>query len=242
MSEKIQDLFQAIRRGTDSWLFLLDIDGTLVDTGGQGMRALHSTARQVFGGDGPALNLAGSTDLGVLDSICAYFERDSCEELAHSFFEAYHFNLRESLEADPTQGLVLDGVMELLEEFKSYEHVELALLTGNTDEGAQIKLQHYLIDQYFSFGAYGSDKADRNLLGPIALERASAFTGSMYDPANVLVIGDTPKDIDCAHAFGARCLAVATGQFTKAELIEAGADWAIDSLQDISKSLEFYAL
>ena len=95
-----------------------------------------------------------------------------------------------------------------------------------------MKLRHYGLDHHFAFGAYGSDKADRNLLGMIALERALAFTGRVYHPDQTLVIGDTPKDIACAHAMGARCLAVATGAFSAQELGDAGADWVLGSLTD----------
>ncbi|WP_411827098.1 HAD family hydrolase [Luteolibacter sp. AS25] len=241
MSQSIQELFQSIRRGAGSWLLLLDIDGTLIETGGQGMAALNRTARDVFGDDGPPLNLAGSTDLGVLDSIYAHFGQEPSDELTHQFFETYHFNLRESLELDPSKGEVLDGAIELLEEFQGYAHVELALLTGNTDEGAQIKLKHYLLERYFTFGAFGSDRADRNLLGPIALERAFAFTGRKYEADQILIIGDTPKDIACAHAIGAKCLAVSTGEFSAVELKYAGADWVVESLRDLAAELETYA-
>jgi phosphoglycolate phosphatase len=233
MAGDIAELTGILQRAGEPWLLLFDIDGTLVDTGGKGMSALRKTAVEVFGGDGPQLDLAGSTDLGILESLYVHFGIDPSDEQTHAFFEAYHRHLEASLEADPTDGRVLDGVIELLEHLATAEHAQLALLTGNSFLGAQIKLRHYGLNHHFAFGAYGSDKSDRNLLGMIALERALAFTGRNYMPERTLVIGDTPKDIACAHAIGARCFAVATGRFSADELEAAGADWVIRSLGEL---------
>ncbi len=236
MPGDIGDLAEMLRHGPDPWLLLFDIDGTLVDTGGQGISALRKTASEVFGGDGPALDLAGSTDLGILENLYVHFGIAPSDEQTHAFFEAYHRHLEAGLEMDSTDGRVLDGVIELLEHLATTRHAQLGLLTGNTSLGAQIKLRHYGLAHHFPFGAYGSDKADRNLLGFIALERALAFTGRTYLPDRTLIIGDTPKDIACAHAIGARCLAVATGRFSAEELDDAGADWVIGSFHELPLS------
>ena len=233
MSEEISGLMKTLRHGSDSWLLLFDIDGTLVDTGGKGMAALRKTAVEVFGGDGPPLDLAGSTDLGILENLYIHFEVDATAERTHRFFDVYHRHLEASLESKPAEGRVLDGVIELLEELAVNENAQLALLTGNTSLGAEMKLRHYGLGHHFTFGAFGSDRADRNQLGPIAMERALAITGRIYHPERTLVIGDTPKDIACAHALGARCLAVATGQFSEDQLEKAGADWVLGSLRDL---------
>lgn len=236
MAEAIRALLTELRSGDKPWLLLFDIDGTLVDTGGKGMSALKKTAIEVFGGDGPPLDLAGSTDLGIIENLYVHFEVEATDEQTHRFFEAYHQHLESSLKSNPAEGCVLEGVVELLEELSETEHAQLGLLTGNTSLGAAIKLQHYGLDRHFKFGAYGSDRADRNLLGFIALERALAFTGKKYNPENTLIIGDTPKDIACAHAVGARCLAVATGRFSAEELEQAGADWVLGSLREMNQS------
>jgi phosphoglycolate phosphatase-like HAD superfamily hydrolase len=91
-------------------------------------------------------------------------------------------------------------------------------------------MRHFGLAAYFPFGAYGCDHADRNRLGPIALERAAAHAGRNFTAAETLVIGDTPKDIACAHAIGARCLAVATGQFSAAQLAAHGANQVVETL------------
>lgn len=230
MHGNFSELFASLRSDSEPWLLLFDIDGTLVDTGGKGMTALKKTAIEVFGSDGPPLDLAGSTDLGIIANLYLHFEVEPTEERTHRFFEIYHKHLEHSLESDPTEGKVLDGVFELLEELAVGQHAQLGLLTGNTELGAEIKLRHYGLDHHFGFGAYGSDRADRNLLGFIALERAMTVTGKRFTPERTLIIGDTPKDIACAHAMGARCLAVATGQYTAEQLELAGADWVFGSL------------
>lgn len=224
--------FESLKSGSQPWLLLFDIDGTLVDTGGKGMNALQKAVLEVFGGQGPALDLAGSTDLGIVSNLYLHFEVEPTEERTHCFFEIYHQYLVESLESGPGEGRVLDGVFDLLEDLALYRHAQLGLLTGNTQWGAEIKLRHYGLHHHFPFGAFGSDRADRNLLGSIALERARAVTGKVFSPGQTLVIGDTPKDIACAHAMGARCLAVATGCFSAEQLQQAGADWVLGSLRD----------
>jgi phosphoglycolate phosphatase-like HAD superfamily hydrolase len=233
MHGNFSNLFASLRSGVEPWLLLFDIDGTLVDTGGKGMSALKKTAIEVFGSDGPPLDLAGSTDLGIIENLYVHFQVEPSSELTHRFFEIYHKYLEESLEANPAEGRVLDGVFELLENLAG-QNAQLGLLTGNTALGAEIKLRHYGLHHHFPFGAYGSDRADRNLLGHIALERALAVTGKKFTPDRILIIGDTPKDIACAHAIGAKCLAVATGHFTAEQLEQAGADWVLGSLREVA--------
>ncbi len=211
-------------------LYLFDIDGTLIDTGGVGMKALHEAALEVFGEVGPPLDLAGSTDRGIAECLHAHFgippERQQIEE----FFAAYHVRLNWHLAHGQVTGRVLPGVPEILSALASRPGSTLGLLTGNTAAGAAAKLRHFKLDGYFGFGAYGEHHAERNNLGPIALERAAAYVGHSFTADQTLVIGDTPKDIACAHAFGARCLAVATGRFSTAELTSHGADVVVETL------------
>jgi phosphoglycolate phosphatase-like HAD superfamily hydrolase len=235
MPGNVCDLRESLWSGDVPLLLLFDIDGTLVDTGGKGMAALRKTAIEIFGNEGPPLDLAGSTDLGILENLHVHFGTPYCAERTHRFFEAYHIHLEESLSSNSAEGRVLDGVVEILQDIAGAPHAKPALLTGNTMQGAWIKLRHYRLDHHFGFGAYGSDRADRNLLGSIALERALAHTGLSYTAERTLVIGDTPKDIACAHAIGAKCIAVATGQFTAEQLEAAGADWVIGGLREISR-------
>jgi len=201
-------------------LILFDIDGTLVDTGGAGLRALQEASERIFGHSGPPLDLAGSTDLGVVAHIYKYFGQVPTEEEIAAYFATYLERLEWHLDAGNFPGCILEGVPELLEALVKQPAITLGLLTGNTAAGAAAKMRHFGLDGFFAFGAHGCDHADRNQLGPIAQQRATLQTGRVFSSERTLVIGDTPKDIACAHAIGARCLAVATGRFSVAELQE----------------------
>ena len=211
-------------------LYLFDIDGTLVDTGGAGMAALKEATLEIFGHEGPALDLAGSTDLGIVDKIHAHFEIAPTRERIEAYFEVYLGRLDWNLSRGGFTGRVCGGVRELLTELSARREACIGLLTGNIAGGAATKMRHFGLADFFAFGAYGCDHADRNRLGPIALERAAVHAGRTFTAAETWVIGDTPKDIACAHAIGARCLAVATGQFSAAVLEAHGADRVVGSL------------
>lgn len=211
-------------------LYLFDIDGTLVDTGGAGMAALEETTRAVFGQTGPPLDLAGSTDLGVVIGIHEHFSIEPTRGRIDAYLAIYQERLDWNLAHGGHPGRVLDGVTTLLAELAGRAGSVLGLLTGNIAGGASSKVRHYGLGKYFPFGAYGCDHPDRNRLGPIALERAAAHAGRAFAPEETWIIGDTPKDIACARAIGARCLAVATGRFTVAELQAHGADRVVETL------------
>ena len=214
-----------------SMLYLFDIDGTLIDTGGAGMAALQEATCEIFGLDGPALDLAGSTDLGIVANIHAHFEIEPTRARIDAYFEVYLGRLKWNLTHGDFPGRVFPGVRELLSDLNDRHDACVGLLTGNTAGGAATKMRHFGLAGHFPFGAYGCDHADRNKLGPIALERAAVHTGRRFTAADTWVIGDTPKDIACAHAIGARCLAVATGQFSAESLEAHGADQVVGSLE-----------
>jgi phosphoglycolate phosphatase-like HAD superfamily hydrolase len=211
-------------------LYLFDIDGTLVDTGGAGMAALNEATREIFGHEGPALDLAGSTDLGIIAGIHSHFEVEHTRESFDAYLEVYLKRLDWNLAHGGFPGRVHDGVDELLAGLSAQPGSVVGLLTGNAAGGAAAKMRHFGLAGYFPFGAYGCDHADRNRLGPIALERAAVHAGRSFSPGETWIIGDTPKDIACAHAIGARCLAVATGSYSAAQLAEFGADQVVESL------------
>lgn len=213
-------------------LWLFDIDGTLVDTGGAGMAALQEATMEHFGAPGPELDLAGSTDLGVLASIAGHFGLpDHGAGEAEAFFAAYLRRLEWNLAHGGFPGRVLPGVSGLLEDLSAASGTTLGLLTGNIAGGAAAKMRHFGLDRHFAFGAYGCDHADRNLLGPVALQRAARHAGRTFSPEETVVVGDTPKDIACARAMGADCVAVATGRFTVDDLRAAGATRVVPTLE-----------
>ena len=210
-------------------LWLFDIDGTLMDTGGAGLMALGDAAESVFGDRGPKLDLRGATDTGILEGMYHHFQREAADELADRFFAAYLERLEFHLNTGAFVSRVLPGVKELLDRVTAQPDVTVGLLTGNIQPGAWMKMRHFGLDGYFTFGAFGCDHADRDQLGPVALERAEAEAGRRFSAEEVILVGDTKKDIACARAIGARCLAVATGHVPASELGDA---WRV--LADLS--------
>jgi phosphoglycolate phosphatase len=206
-------------------LLLFDIDCTLIDTGGAGMEALKQAARELFGADGPELDLAGSTDSGIVRGMLDHFD----SQLPHeTFYQSYLNYLTPNLES--FTGCVLPGVSSLLDHL-IHSDAALGLLTGNIADGAWQKLSYYGLKDYFPFGAFGDDHHDRNRLGPVALERANQHHGRTFSSENTVVIGDTPKDIACGKAMGAVTLAVATGGFSIDELNAYAPDYVVADLQ-----------
>ena len=197
------------------------------------MTALQDAAVEVFGGVGPPLDLAGSTDGAILRGFFEYFERQYDPAIEEGFYQSYLSRIRENLQNPNYGGHLLGGVNALLASLKEEGH-SLGLLTGNIERGAMLKVAYHVIADYFQFGAYGDDHWDRNKLGPIALQRAKKSIGLRFSQDEILVIGDTPKDVACAHAFGAKCVAVATGNFSEEELVACGADRTVPDLEGFS--------
>jgi phosphoglycolate phosphatase-like HAD superfamily hydrolase len=127
----------------------------------------------------------------------------------------------------------MPGIRELLDVLDQRDDVFLALLTGNFEAGARIKLEHFDLWRYFRCGAFGDDAADRNALVPFAVARArECGLADPIAPEQILVVGDTPHDVACARAVGATPVGVATGGFTVEQLRESGADIVFETLAD----------
>ena len=199
-------------------LLLWDIDGTLINSGGAGMRALRAAIRDAFGIAGTLedIEFAGRTDRWIMRQIFAKFGIDPAEASFTACAEAYFAALPREMEAPGAR--VLPGVRLLLDEATSRPGSAQGLLTGNLRRGAQAKLGFHGLWDYFPFGAFADDGERRDELGPHALRRARERHGFAFEPAHVWVIGDTPHDIACARAFGANSLAVTTGTHTAADL------------------------
>jgi phosphoglycolate phosphatase len=222
-------------------LLLFDIDGTLVDTRGAGLAALLDAVEQVFEVDResiPALDLAGATDGGVMRTLFGHLGIPDDLAIRARFIEAYLKRLEHRLNAAYFEGVTLPGVLELVQALSGEEQVMMGLLTGNVRGGAEQKLRRFNLHSFFVDGSFGDDADDRNLLGPVAVKRFEERCGRGIMPAEVIVIGDTPRDVACAAAFGARCLAVATGVHGRTGLDGSGAWMCLDDLRDTRQVVE----
>jgi phosphoglycolate phosphatase len=223
----------------ETTLLLFDIDGTLLTTGGCGMQALRLATRDYFGADDDLreIEIAGRTDTGIARQLLRKYERD--EKLALDVLERYLHHL--PLLLPQTEGRLLPGVPELLAALHQRPDVVLGLLTGNLERGAALKLEQYGVWHYFGFGAFADDHHDRNELGAVALARARA-RGWNSSPERVYVIGDTPHDIACARACGARAVGVATGGSSYEALQAAAPDILLRDFSGLSATLRAFGL
>ena len=220
-------------------ILLFDIDGTLVYTGGAGMRGMTRAFEEIFGVPDAlkGLTLAGMTDPGIFKNACQKAGIEYTDALHEQFKQRYLACLKEEIERPAPGKQVLPGVRQLFDILKDRSGVYTGLLTGNYQQGARIKLGHFNLNEFFSFGAFGDDHCDRNRLLPFALERFQKVFGRPANGTTVYVIGDTPRDVACARPYGAKSIAVATGDYSEAELQAAGADWVLKDLNEIEKFL-----
>ena len=216
-------------------LLLFDIDGTLIHSGHAGVFALRRSLKERFNiedelGD---IEIAGMTDSSIVKNILLKHGLESSPTHVAGFLDSYiHFL---SHELPHRNGQLLPGVVELLEKLRGRPNIVLALLTGNVSRGAKLKLEHYGVWHFFEFGAFADDHHDRNELGAFARIRAREKHGQEFDPAQIDVIGDTPRDIACGKAFGARTVAIATGSWAKDDLAKHSPDFLFDDLSNVDE-------
>lgn len=217
------------------YLILFDIDGTLVLTGRAGMRAMNRACLEVVESQNPmdGVAFAGRTDWSILADILKKHGRTLDRPLLHQLRDRYVQHLAEEIQL-PGTGVhdVMPGIRELLESLGRRDDVATALLTGNFAEGARIKLEHFDLWRYFPCGAFGGDAASRNDLVPIAIRRARECGIADVKPSDVLVVGDTPNDVECALVAGAIPVGVATGGYSVDQLRDSGAEIVFDDLSD----------
>lgn len=232
------------RRGrTDrpATLVLFDIDGTLLLSGGAGKRALNRAFRELFGVSGgfDGIPVAGRTDRLIFDDALERAGAAAGPAMRDRFYARYCDLLAEEIvRPGPRKGL-MPGVRALLDRLSGRADLTVALLTGNFARAARIKLEHFGLWHHFACGAYGDDAPERDDLAPIAVDRARRGGSDVPSAAHVVVVGDTPLDIRCARAYGARSVAVATGSFDEALLRRHGADRVLPDLADAGAFIDF---
>lgn len=217
-------------------LILFDIDGTLIDSGEAGTRALNLAFEEVF--SIPAafkgIVMAGKTDIQIMKEALKRHGLESEDGNLSLLCKSYINHLKR--EIDNPRRHLKPSIKEALMILSSKGDISLGLLTGNIRQGARIKLSPFGIDHYFSIGAFGDDDEDRNRLLPIAVKRFKEFFGRNIDYRDCIIIGDTPRDVECAKLHGAIAIAVATGPYPYESLSLTKADMV---LRDISEFLRF---
>jgi phosphoglycolate phosphatase len=215
-------------------VLLFDIDGTLVLTGGAGQRAMARAFEDIFSVPNAFqhIEMPGRTDSWILSDAVAVHGTPWAAADRARFRAVYLEHLRDEIEQPGSRKGVMPGVRPLLDLLVRREDAYLALLTGNYEGAARIKLEYFDLWRYFRCGAYGDDAPDRNGLLPKAMAAIRACGGPEVAPFDVVVIGDTPLDVACAAASGARSLAVATGGYDAGALRAAGADVVFEDLSD----------
>lgn len=223
---------------------LFDVDGTLADTLGAGKAALSAAMDEVYGETGPVetYDFHGRTDPEIVRGLlrsAGWPDADiqlGLEDLWPDYLE----RLRGELEARAGRARPLAGVPALLARLALDERFACGLVTGNLEEGARLKLAAIGCAEPFSFGAFGSDAEERDVLPAVALARAARRFGRPFAARDAVVIGDTPADIRCGRAAGARVLAVATGRHGADELAAHRPDAVFADLSDADRVLEFF--
>jgi phosphoglycolate phosphatase len=203
-------------------LVLFDIDGTILAGGGAGKRAVTRALVDVFGTAGPTDHrFDGKTDPQIVRELMRLegHEDPHIDERMPRLLECYLEYLHDELQRPPHARL-LPGVRELLDALEARADVLLGLLTGNLAAGARAKLAAVGLDpDRFRVGAYGSDHETRGELPAVAQRRARNDLGFDIPGRDVVVIGDTPNDVQCGRSIGARAIGVATGNYTVEQLL-----------------------
>lgn len=216
-------------------LLLFDIDGTLIHADGAGRVALTRALTAEFGVEEPSIEVgfAGRTDRAIASDALASHGLEPDDERFHRYRKAYLTLLPETLAE--RAGRVLPGARELLRVLADRSDVVLAVLTGNFEGAARKKLDHFELDAFFiEPGGFGDHHHDRN---DVARAAEEAVSGHVSAETTLWVIGDTPNDVRCARAIGARAIAVAAGFATREELEASGPDHLFDDLLDIERFL-----
>jgi phosphoglycolate phosphatase-like HAD superfamily hydrolase len=225
-------------------LLLFDIDGTLIRSAGAGKQSMELAFEKVYGiSNGfETIQMMGRTDPSIFrEAITNHgleWEVGALDQFQKFYFEI----LKREIQRSRPGKRICPGILKLLQYLQDQSNVILGLLTGNWQTSAVIKLQYFDIDHFFQLGAYGDDSEYREELVPVAMEHFFRQTGQSIAKENVVVIGDTPLDIQCAKPHGVRTIGVATGFHTFEDLREAGAGAVFEDLTHTDSVLKTLGL
>ncbi|MEO8431650.1 MAG: HAD family hydrolase [Acidobacteriota bacterium] len=225
--------------GNGHRLVLFDIDGTLLSAGRAARESVLAALTEVYGWSGSAdsHDFSGKTDPQIIRELIREAVGDQrCEAELRRALDRYLEELTGRL--SPESVVPKPGIPRLLERLSSEPHVTLALLTGNLERGARLKLAPPGFNDYFEFGAFGSDSADRYELPAIAVERARERTGLRFSGKSVVIIGDSVHDVACGRSIGVRSIAVATGPTRPERLAAEKPDALFESFADVERAAE----
>lgn len=224
-----------------STVVLWDVDGTLVRAGDVGADVFDDALDEVLGRRPPErIRMSGKTDPQIIGEYLALLDEPDTPETVGAVCAALARHLAGAEDRLVGEGRPCLGAEEVLRALAETDGVVSTALTGNIAANARLKLAAYGLDRWLDLtvGAYGSDERDRERLVPVAVTRVGERYGEDVDRAEVWVVGDTPRDLACARAGGARCLLVATGRSTADELRSLGADEVLDDLADTGAVLD----
>jgi phosphoglycolate phosphatase len=221
-----------VSEAADIHAVLFDIDGTLLVTGGAGGVAWQRAFDELYGVEA---NVAEHTDAGMTDPEIAKIifrevvgHEGSTGERAKAI-GCYLKHLPDTV-AESAGYRVMPGIEPLLDRLID-AGLLLGLVTGNIEAAAHIKLARGGLNRFFSFGGYGSDSADRTELTKAALGRGELVSGGALADGASIAVGDTPRDVKAGHGAGIKVVGVATGSYGVDPLREAGADWALETVE-----------
>lgn len=221
-------------------LILFDIDGTLLRVRGISRQSLIDALRDVFGTEGTAAthNFAGKLDSVIIKEVMRAAGL-SDTDIHNGFEEAKRLYIRNFKQHAQREHIeVMAGIYELVEKLANDERVVLSLLTGNFEESGRHKLALPELNRYFAFGAFADDAETRNALPAVAVQRAFERTGIRFTGKDVVIIGDTEHDINCAKVLNSKCIAVATGHYTVSQLQSFNPDYTFENFANIDAAFE----
>jgi phosphoglycolate phosphatase-like HAD superfamily hydrolase len=216
---------------------LWDVDGTLVRAGDLGAAVFDLALDNVLGiRPETRVRMSGKTDPQIVRDYLVQEGVEETEGVVDAVLREIEGHLAAAAAAGELAagGTACPGVADVLALLSEDPRVLSSLLTGNIAPNALVKVAAFGLDPWLDLevGAYGSDESDRNLLVPVALDRLASRRGVRLHPGDVWVVGDTPRDFECARVAGARCLLVATGRYGAEELARLGPDAVLEDLTD----------